>query len=188
MNPLLAAQTLPANPGSTELPDIQDIVSPEALPSYWLIITIILVGLFFAGALLLLIIYLIRKNQNATHQIPAGRVALKKLDELEKKANSLPANAFSLQVSDILKDYLKERFHDSFRYETSEEFIHRLSTGASRTLPARLQNDLANFVGLCDELKFARPANAETNKLPLLEEARQIIREPISINATPPVS
>lgn len=188
MNFALVAQTAPANPDTSELPDIQDIVSPEALPSYLLIIVGIVGGLLFVAALIGLIIYFVRKDKNSIRQIPAGRVALKKLDELESQADTLPANVFSLQVSDVLKIYLKERFRDSFRYETSEEFIHRLSSQPSNTIPQSLQNDLANFVGLCDELKFARPAHADSNKLPLLEGARRIIREPIAINAASPVS
>ena len=103
---------------------------------------------------------------------------------------TLSANVFSLKVSDILKDYLQDRFHDSFRYETSEEFLNRMSTNPTNPLSQSLQASLSNFVGLCDELKFALPAYADSNKLPLLEEARRIIREPaIAIaNAEPALS
>lgn len=180
---LAVAQTLPANPDTSELPDIQDIIPPETLPNYWLIIISILGGLLFLGGLIWLMVYFIRKDQRRAHRIPAGRVALQKLDELKKEISTLTANAFSLKVSDILKDYLQDRFHDSFRYETSEEFLSRLSTVPSNPLPQRLQTSLTNFVGLCDELKFARPANADANKLPLLEEARRIIREPANVHA-----
>jgi hypothetical protein len=170
----------PVNPAAPELPDIQDIISPEALPSYWLIIASILGGLIFVGGLIWLTVYFLRQDSRRSHQIPAGRLALKKLDELERDADSLAANVFSLKVSDILKDYLQARFHDSFRYETSEEFLNRMGAGMSNPLPQRLRTGVAGFVGLCDELKFARPANADINKLPLLEQARQIIREPTS--------
>lgn len=174
-----------ANSDTAELPDIQDIIPPDALNSYWLIIISILGGIVFLGGLIWLMIYFFRKDQNRSHQIPAGRIALKKLDELEKEVAALSANAFSLRVSDILKDYLQDRFHDAFRYETSEEFLNRLSTNPSNPLPQDLQTKLTNFVGLCDELKFARSANADSHKLPLLEEARQIIREPVNAEPTP---
>jgi len=183
MNLAQAAQTLQAKPDTTELPDIQDIIPPEALTNYWLIIISILGGLLFLSGLTWLMIYFIHKDRDRAHQIPAGRAALQKFDELEKEVTTLSANAFSLKVSDILKDYLQDRFHDSFRYETSEEFLSRMSANPSNLLPQRLQASLANFVGLCDELKFARPANAGANKLPLLEEARRIIREPATVNA-----
>ena len=182
------AQLPQASPDTTELPDIQDIIIPEALTNYWLIIISILGGLIFFGGLTWLMIYFFRKDRDRSHHIPAGRVALQKLDELETQVTTLPANVFSLKVSDVLKDYLKDRFHDSFRYETSEEFLSRMSTVLSNPLPQRLKTGLANFVGLCDELKFALPANADANKLPLLEEARRIIREPAIINAEPAVS
>lgn len=188
MIPALVAQIAPSQTADAELPDIQDIISPQASLSYGWIIIIAVVGVLVVALVIFLLVYFIRKDNNRSHQIPAGRIALKKLDELETQTSTLSANVFSLQVSDILKDYLKERFKDSFRYETSEEFIKRLSSGASRSLPQSLQTDLANFVGLCDQLKFARFANAEDHKLPLLAEARRIIREPININATPPVS
>lgn len=190
MNFAILAQTTPGqpvNPGAPELPDIQDIISPEALPSYWVAIASILGGLIFVGGLIWLMVYFLRQDHKRSHHIPAGRVALKKLDELERNAGSLAANVFSLEVSDILKDYLQARFHDSFRYETSEEFLNRMGAGVSNPLPQRLRTGVAGFVGLCDELKFARPANADINKLPLLEQARQIIREPAaeSTNADP---
>ncbi len=184
----LVAQIAPSQTDAAELPDIQDIISPQASLSYGLLIAIVLVGLLLLAVVIFLLVYFISKDKKRSHQIPAGRIALRKLDELETLAPELSANAFSLQVSDILKDYLKERFQDSFRYETSEEFIKRLSSGTSRSLPQSLQTDLANFAALCDQLKFARFANAEDHKLPLLEEARRIIREPINIHATPPVS
>ena len=182
------AQPPQASPDTTELPDIQDIIAPEALTNYWLIITSILGGLVFLGALIWLMVYFFHKDRDRSNKIPAGRVALQKLDELEKQVTTLTANVFSLQVSDILKDYLQDHFHDSFRYETSEEFLSRISAALSNPLPQDLRTGLTNFVGLCDELKFARPANADTNKLPLLEEARRIIREPATINAEPAIS
>jgi len=185
-----AVQPLQANPETTELPDIQDIIPPEALTNYWLIILSSLGGLVFLGGLIWLMIYFFRKDRDRSAQIPAGRVALQKLDELEKQVTALSANVFSLEVSDILKDYLQDRFHDSFRYETSEEFINRMSTNPTNPLSQSLQASLSNFVGLCDELKFALPSHADSNKLPLLEEARRIIREPaIAIaNAEPALS
>ena len=131
---MIIAQISPtpqANPDASELPDIQDIISPDTLPNYWLIIISTLAGLVFLGGLVWLMIFFFRKDQNRSHRIPAGRIALRKLDELEKEVLSLSANAFSLKVSDILKNYLQDRFHDSFRYETSEEFLYRLSTNPS---------------------------------------------------------
>ncbi len=179
------AQAPQADPDTGELPDIQDIIAPEALGSYWLISISIIGGLVFIGGLIWLMIYFSRKDQNRAHKIPAGRIALQKLNELEKEVTELSANAFSLKVSDILKNYLQDRFQDSFRYETSEEFLNRLSSNPSNPLPQRLQTRLTNFVGLCDELKFSRSANADSSKSPLLEEARQIILEPVNAEPDP---
>lgn len=178
-----AAQPLQPKSENAELPDIQDIIPPEALTNYWLIAASIIGGLILIGGLAWLMIHFFRQDKNRIHNIPAERIALQKLDQLENEVSSLSANAFSLKVSDILKDYLMTRFHDSFRYETSEEFLNRLTNNPSTPLPQLLQTSLANFVGLCDELKFSRPANADAHKSPLLEEARQIIRQPVTVNA-----
>lgn len=187
---LIAQIGLPVltEPDASELPDIKDIIVPEALTNYWLITLSVFGGLLFIGGLIWLMVYFVRKDQGRNHRVPAGRVALQKLDELEQEATTLSANAFSLKVSDILKDYLKDRFQDSFRYETSEEFLSRMNASLSNPLPQRLRKGLANFVELCDEMKFSRPANADANKIPLLEEARRIIREPATVNAEPAVS
>ncbi|MCF6313551.1 MAG: hypothetical protein L3J39_13985 [Verrucomicrobiales bacterium] len=187
MNPFLVAQLPPPQTDAPELPDIQDIVPPQAASDYGLLILALIGLLIFIVIAIFLAVHFIRKKQHP-HQIPAGRVALKRLADLEPQSNDLPVNELSLQVSNILKDYLQARFHDPFRYETSQEFIHRLGSGASQNLPQSLQNDLARFTLACDELKFARPANADSKKVPLIEEARLIIREPITANAAPPVS
>ena len=52
-----AAQPLQANPETAELPDIQDIIPPEALTNYWFIIVSILGGLVFLGGLIWLMIF-----------------------------------------------------------------------------------------------------------------------------------
>jgi len=179
------SQSSQTSPDTGELPDIQDIVPPEALGSYWFIILGIAGGIIFVGGLFWLMVYFSRKDKNRSHKIPAGRIALKKLGELEQEVTTLSANPFSLKVSDILKDYLKDRFQDSFRYETSEEFLNRLNSSPSNPLSQPLQTRLANFVGLCDELKFSRSANADASKSPLLEEARQIILEPVNAEPDP---
>lgn len=187
MNLFLVAQLPPPKADAPELPDIQDIVPPQAASDYGLLVLALIGALVFIAIVVFLVVHFIRKKQHP-HQVPAGRVALKRLADLETQSSDLPANELGLQVSDILKDYLQARFHDPFRYETSQEFIHRLGSGSSQNLPQSLQNDLARFALACDELKFARPANAHSKKAPLLEDARLIIREPITANAAPSAS
>ncbi len=151
MTSALVAQTTPPDPGAAALPDIQDIILPEALLSYWLIIIASVIGLIYVIGMAYLVFTLLRKNKTSSRRPPADRIALEKLDELEQQVEQTPANELSLQVSDILKDYLKQRFHDSFRYETSEEFIQRLSTEAAKSLPLNLKTNLSNFMGVCDQ-------------------------------------
>lgn len=187
MNLFLVAQLPPPQSDVPELPDIQDIVSPQAASDYGLLILALIGALIFIALAVYLTVQFIRKKQHP-HQIPAGRVALKMLADLESQSTDLPVNELSLQVSDILKNYLQSRFHDPYRYETSQEFIRRLGSGVSQNLPQSLQKDLTRFALACDELKFALPANAHSKKVPLIEEARLIIREPITTNAAPSVS
>lgn len=167
---------MPPESGASPLPDIKDIAGPDSLPSLWETI-----GLFagiVAGLALLVgaAVWIFRAtSRGRTAGLSPLQQARQRLTELAAQADTLPTNAFSVAVSDTLKDFLSQRFGDPVRFETSEEFLVRLSQTGATTLPPATREAVARFLGMADEIKYGRPRDAEGKKLPLLELARETI-------------
>lgn len=170
--------------GTTELPDIKEIAGPDTLPDIWELLGSaggVVIGLGILTALLVLL-YRRLSSRKAVALSPLARVQ-RRLDALSRDVDSLSANAFSVAVSDALKDYLSQRYGDPLRYETSEEFLQRLSRAGANALPMATRESVTAFLSVADEIKYGRPRDAEARKLPLLDQAREVIREP---SGTPP--
>ena len=165
--------------GTTELPDIKEIAGPDTLPDFWELLESVggvVVALVLVGALVVFILRRLSSRKSAA--LSPLAVARRRLDALEREVDSLSANAFSVAVSDALKDYLSQRYGDPLRYETSEEFLQRLSRAGANALPMSARESVTAFLSVADAIKFGRPRDAEARKLPLLAQAREVIREP----------
>ena len=167
-----------------EIPDIKDIIPPEPLTSIWPII------FWIAGALLvfvllagLLYFFILKDRNRKAPPLSPQQIALRKLREIAEKAAQLTPNEFSLQVSEALKDYLSQRFGDQLRFETSEEFITRLSQSSEGKLPDSKRELVAGFVQISDEIKFGRPPDAEEKKPHLLQQALSVVEDPIQLKS-----
>lgn len=164
--------------GADGLPDIKDIAGPEPLPDFWEILGaagLAVLGIAVAAWLIRLVARHLSARRLADSPLAAAR---RRLDALERQASDLAPNAFSVAVSDTLKDYLSRRYGDPVRYETSEEFLLRLSRSGAASLPPATRDALAGFLSVADEIKYGRPPDAEARKPPLLVQAREVIREP----------
>jgi hypothetical protein len=167
--------------GTADLPDIKDIAGPETLPDIWELLVVagmVVVGLLLATALAIFIFR--RLSRKATRAQSPFQIARRRLDDLERQIAELTPNVFSVAVSDTLKDYLSQRYGDAVRYETSEEFLQRLSQARANALPLSTREDVASFLTVADEIKYGRPPDAEAGKVPLLDQARLIIRGEIA--------
>lgn len=158
------------------LPDIKDIADPDSLLSAGELLALAgfllaVLGLLGAGG------YVFYRYLSKTRTVARSpqQVARRRLEDLEDEADALSANQFSLAVSETLKDYLAARFGDPVRYETSEEFLWRLSEARVDSLPPNLRDEVAGFLSLSDEIKYGRPPDAEARKIPLLEKARVVV-------------
>jgi len=171
-----------ANPDVPDVPDIKDVLPPDPVADYTPLligIAVVILLLVLVGSLLW---FFLLKDRNRS-RVPANpqQIALKKLREIAERAAELSPNEFSLQVSETLKDYLSARFGDPLRYETSEEFIARLSADGNARLPESKRNLVAGFVQISDEIKFGRPPDAEEKKPTLMQQARSVVEDPIEI-------
>ena len=167
----------PTQEGNAPLPTIRDeIQGPDTLPNVWE--TIALVAGIVVGVLALAaLIYFLYRKLVVTKKPPLTplTIARRRLREIAAQIETMESNAFSLALSDTLKDYLSARFGDPLRYETSEEFLVRLSGAEESALPTSLRDGVAEFLSVADEIKYGRPADAEQRKAPLLERARSLL-------------
>lgn len=166
----ILAQAAPAEPPE----GIYDIIVPEAERPLWPPFVYLAIALLLIGGLVWLVLYLLKsRDPRALPGSPAQR-ARAELESIERRRDELSPNAFALAVSETLKNYLAERFRDPVRYETTEEFLARLS-GAGTRLPPTTQQALKEFLTSAEEVKFGHRANAASLCQPLLIQARQLV-------------
>jgi len=186
MKPLLA-QSSPARPGSEPGgDDIEGLIVLAPDPGIW---PLVLWGTLFLVLLLALGVgawWLVRHFSRNSHRLPPETKALRTIRRLESNAATLAPHDLSLETSEALKDFLRERYADPLRYESAEEFLARMATteGASRMTPA-LHEDLRSFVLMSEELKFGRPRNAQKRVGPLLQLAYNIVNLSRTVSASP---
>lgn len=95
--------------------------------------------------------------------VPPHVRALRELQRLRDAARSTPAqvDAFYVATSQVLRDYIEERFALRAPERTTEEFLRELEGGVEQLREHR--TDLRQFLLQCDMVKFARhlPGEAE---------------------------
>lgn len=169
--PLFTLAQAPA----AEVPEgIYDIIVPEAERPLWPLFVYLAIAILLIAGLVWLVLFLLRnRDPRLVPGSPAAR-AQRELESIERRRDELAPNAFALAVSETLKNYLAERHRDPVRYETTEEFLARLSRQGTR-LPPAAQQALQEFLTSAEEVKFGHRADAATACQPLLQRARQVV-------------
>jgi hypothetical protein len=141
-------------PGASPTPAIHDIRPPVNVFPYpmWMVATAagiaaVLLG-FIAG-----MIVKAAKNRPKTPPPTPREIALKRLKEAQKDLESTQPYAFSIRVSDILRQYIAAQYRVHAPEQTSQEFLAEAArsphfTGADKLL-------LSDFLERCDLIKFA---------------------------------
>jgi hypothetical protein len=141
-------------PGASPTPPIRDIKPPLDVFPYpmWMVATAAAVGLVLLG---LVVAGIVRGARNRPKAPPptARDIALRKLREAEADITRRDPYAFSIQVSDILRQYISAQYHLHAPEQTSQEFLEEAArsphfTGGDKTL-------LGEFLERCDLIKFA---------------------------------
>jgi uncharacterized protein (DUF2267 family) len=156
--------------------DIFDIVVLEPRESltgfvFWLFVLLILL---VAAGIAAWLTY--RKNRNREPANAAEIRVTQKFRRLRVDREHLEPNQFTQRLSDALKDYLAEKFKDPVRFETTQEFLQRVSKDGS-ALPPAARESLASFLVSSDEVKFANLSDAEERAEPLLDQAAVIVKQ-----------
>ena len=189
--PALAQFSLGQAQGSPTPPEIRDIRPPLDVFPYpmWMIVT---AGVIAMAVLVLIGILIGRAIRNLPKAPPPTprEIALRKLEEAGTRVGDIEPYAFSILVSDILREYVSERFGLHAREQTSPEFLAQAAnsphfTGADKRL-------LAEFLEHCDMIKFARVAATVDDSRALLVQAVRFVKgeieeaKPASPPALPP--
>jgi hypothetical protein len=153
-----------------QLHDIAPAVDYSLIPTW----------LFFVGtaaALLLIgwIAWLIRNRRRSPQFVESPRSrALRLLRRAEAEIERLNPYAFSIRVSDILRQYVTEQYKLPLTHQTSVEFLNTLTRSSQFSEEDKMLLD--DFLNRCDLIKFARYEATQEDSRNLLEEAERFVR------------
>jgi len=162
-------------PGASPTPPIHDIRPPLDIFPYpmWMVVT---AGAVALVALALIVTGIVRavRNRPAAPPPSAREIALSRLKQAEADLVRKEPYAFSIQVSDILRQYVSAQYHVHATEQTSPEFLAEAArsphfTGADKTL-------LAEFLERCDLIKFAHVDATADDSRALLEQAVRFVQ------------
>ncbi|MDZ7859119.1 MAG: hypothetical protein U5O15_00385 [Candidatus Krumholzibacteriota bacterium] len=154
---------LPENKSSLE---IKDIAGPRELPREfpW---TPALAGIILIAAILSVVVFRLRKKKTRAVPPPAAHeVALAKLQNLlgRKLAEKKLYREFTIEVSDILRGYIEDRFGLKAPERTTEEFL--AEAGSALEVDKEKKEMIKQFLFHCDMVKFAllQPTQEDVRK------------------------
>jgi hypothetical protein len=172
---LLSSAQTPADQEPVE--DIRDIMV-ERPPASIVPVLVSIVLLVVAGFFGFLAFRKFFTKERAVPGPPPEIVARRRLNAISGKVDELPPNKASLETSDAVKDFLTAQYRDPIRYETAEEYLHRITNAqqgdASRLSPS-LTEQVQSFVSISQELKFAKLKEARSQIPSLIKQAENII-------------
>jgi heme A synthase len=144
------AQNAPAAPANAV--DIRDIRGPKPIPSLLLPIMLAAGALVIAGAGYAAWRWA-RRRKPQPAKLPF-EIALQRLADARATMRPDNGRAFSIEVSDAVREYIEQRFHVMAAHRTTYEFLYDL-LGSPDALLAEHRTLLADFLNLCDLAKFA---------------------------------
>ncbi|HHD57068.1 MAG TPA: DUF4381 domain-containing protein [Desulfobulbaceae bacterium] len=162
-----------AVPHPVKLHDIKDVIALPAPVPWWYWLGGALVVLF--GVVLTL--WLLKRQKKEKNPPSAGEQALAALSSTRALMSPDQSRAFAVQVAEILRTYIEQRFHVFRPNLTTREFLQSLTRQADMKDSPLLAYDslLKNWLNHCDMVKFARYRLTEDEMKQMLAQVRQFI-------------
>jgi hypothetical protein len=161
--------------GASPTPAIHDIRPPLDVFPYpmWMVVT---AGAVALVALALVVAGIVRAARNRPKAAPptAREVALRKLKDAEAGMAGKEPYAFSIEVSDILRQYVSAQYHLRATEQTSPEFLAEAAKSPHFT--AADKSLLAEFLERCDLIKFAHVDATMEDGAALLGQAVRFVK------------
>jgi hypothetical protein len=168
------SKVAPATAPSVMTEDIRDIRGPKPVPSSWLW------PLWLAGgaalAALLYAGWLWNRRRALAAALLPYEIALARLEEARALMQPEHAREFSITVSEIVRQYIEQRFRVWAARRTTEEFLHDLLEPSDALLTSH-RSLLAEFLRHCDLAKFARWILSSEEMDTMLKSACRFVRE-----------
>ncbi len=161
--------------------ELYDIIEIAPETSLWPVVIYSLLALLLLIGVAFAIRYFLRSRQTDSPRESLIRIAQRQLRELEQTGDELEPNRYALALSETLKDFLAATFADPVRYETTQEFLGRLSREGTK-LPPAAQQELRDFLIAAEEVKFGNAPGSEDRSTPLLQKAKSILTLCTAIN------
>jgi len=168
------AQLKMAAPAESPSPAIRDIRPPLDVFPYpmWMVVTACALAAVLAGIVAAVIVNMARRRPKPPPPTPR-EIALQRLKEAEPEAETRQPYAFSILVSDILRQYVSAQYHLHATEQTSPEFL--ADAARSPHFTAADKRLLAELLERCDLIKFARMAATVQDSKALLDQAVQFV-------------
>lgn len=109
-------------------------------------------------------------------ELTLSELTLRRLQEARPLMNPDTAREFGIAASEAIRNYIEKRFDVVATQRTTEEFLHNLLENPDQLL-ARYRSLLAEFLQLCDYVKFAGASLAAADLESLYESARSFVVE-----------
>jgi Domain of unknown function (DUF4381) len=154
--------------------DIRDIRGPKAVPGSWLLAALL------GGALLLavaaIVIWRLRRRVHRTRTLTLTEQTLQRLEAIRPLMLPASAREFGIAASEIVRTYIEKRFAVVATQRTTEEFLQSLLQNSHQSLTSH-RPLLAEFLQLCDFVKFAGVSLTLQDMESLFQSARKFVLE-----------
>jgi Domain of unknown function (DUF4381) len=163
--------------------DIRDIRGPKTVPpASWVVPALV------AGAIVIALCAYIawrRRPRDAAsgRSLTLSERTLERLEETRPLMSPATAREFGIAASEVIRNYIEERFDVIATQRTTEEFLQTLLQSSNEAL-ARHRSLLAEFLQQCDFVKFAGTSLAVADMESLFQSARGFVLE----TGEPPVA
>jgi hypothetical protein len=154
--------------------DIRDIRGPKAVSGSWA-----LPAALAAAMVVALCLYLVWRRHHREIQrrpLTLSERTLQRLDSTRPLMSPETARAFGIAASELIRDYIEQRFDVVATQRTTEEFLQALLQSSTEAL-ARHRSLLSEFLQQCDLVKFAGDSLAVTDMESLFMSARRFVLE-----------
>jgi hypothetical protein len=150
--------------------DIRDIRGPIiAAPSHaWWPYVLIVACI---AAIAIAVRTLSRRRRRA---LPPDKIAMEQLERARHELEADNAHAFSICVSDTVREYVEHAFAVHAPTRTTFELLHELMDDGSPLGAHR--NELGSFLEYCDLAKYARSPLSRDQMTGMLESARAFVQ------------
>ena len=163
--------------------DIRDIRGPRDFAPGWIRAALVVFVAVLASGIYF---YWRWRRKRRMRILLPFEVALQQLEDIRVLMQPSSAREFSTAVSDIVRNYIEQRFEVAITRRTTEEFLRDLIDSPVASL-ARHQPLLSGFLRQCDLVKFAAIGLASQSMESLLNSARMFVIATVETEEVPSV-